>query len=244
ARGRKAAIGMTWVEFKVLLMEEFCPSNKMEKLESEFWNLTMVGANHAGYTDRFHELAKLVPHLAGILTDEAVRCGTLTRSSEKRKEVEETSKQRGSWKDNMKEKVGKGFVVVFQLSETRSLCQRFSGAGVCYKCGSSEHLRNTCPKLNRAPGQVGNRLTLEGNRNIRNNGNQFRGRAFNVNALDALQDPNVVTGTFSLNDHFATVLFDSGADFSFLSTKFAPLLNVKPSIVSPRYVIKVANGKK
>ncbi|GJT53458.1 putative reverse transcriptase domain-containing protein [Tanacetum coccineum] len=178
---------------------------------------------------------------AGILTDEAVRCGTLTRSSEKRKEVEETSKQRGSWKDNMKEKVGKGFVVVFQLSETRSLCQRFSGAGVCYKCGSSEHLRNTCPKLNRAPGQVGNRLTLEGNRNIRNNGNQFRGRAFNVNALDALQDPNVVTGTFSLNDHFSTVLFDSGADFSFLSTKFAPLLNVKPSIVSPRYVIKVAN---
>nr|GEV72896.1 hypothetical protein [Tanacetum cinerariifolium] len=83
-----------------------------------------------GYTDWFHELAKLVPHLvtpeskrieryinelapqihgmlratqptmihsvilkAGILTDEAVRCGTLTRSSEKRKKVEVTSKQ-------------------------------------------------------------------------------------------------------------------------------------------------------
>ncbi|GJS98622.1 putative reverse transcriptase domain-containing protein [Tanacetum coccineum] len=51
-------------------------------------------------------------------------------------------------------------------------------------------------------------------------------------------------GTFSLNDHFATALFDSRADFSFISTKFAPLLNVKPSIVSPRYVIEVANGKK
>ncbi|GJS97436.1 reverse transcriptase domain-containing protein [Tanacetum coccineum] len=115
---------MTWVEFKALFMEEFCPSNEMEKLESEFWNHTMVGANHAGYTDRFHELAKLVPHLvtpeskriesdilkAGILTNEAVCCGTLTRSSEKRKEVEETSKQGGLWKDNKKAKVGKGFV--------------------------------------------------------------------------------------------------------------------------------------
>nr|GEV48088.1 putative reverse transcriptase domain-containing protein [Tanacetum cinerariifolium] len=50
-----------------------------------------------------------------------------------------------------------------------------------------------------------------------------------------------MTGTFSLNDHFATVLFDFGADFSFISTKFVPLLNVKPSIVSPGYVIKVAN---
>ncbi|GJZ30652.1 hypothetical protein Tco_0575699 [Tanacetum coccineum] len=116
ARGREAAIGMSSVDFKALLMEDFCPSNKMEKLESEFWNHTMVGANHAGYTDRFHELAKLVPHLsailkAGILTDEAVHCGTLTRTSEKRKEVEETSKQGGPWKDNKKSKVGKRFVL-------------------------------------------------------------------------------------------------------------------------------------
>nr|GFD01801.1 reverse transcriptase domain-containing protein [Tanacetum cinerariifolium] len=37
--------------------------NETEKLENEFWNHTMVGANHVAYTDRFHELAKLVPHL-------------------------------------------------------------------------------------------------------------------------------------------------------------------------------------
>ncbi|GJW05618.1 putative reverse transcriptase domain-containing protein [Tanacetum coccineum] len=326
AKGHEAAMGMTWVKFKALLVEEFCPSNEMEKLESEFWNHTMVGANHARYTDQFHELAKLVPYLvtleskcigryisglapqihgmlratqpttiqsailkAGILTDEAVRCGTLTRSSEKRKEVEETSKQGGSWKDNKKAKVGKGFVATAPPRNVNvgaypkcakcftyhpesgpcRLCFNCQKPGhfardcrapvkqvtpvsavrmennqrVCYECGSSEHLRNTCPKLNRAPGQAGNRLALEGNRNTRNNGNQARGRAFSVNAVDALQDPNVVTGTFSLNDHFATVLFDSGADFSFISTKFAPLLNVKPSIVSPGYVIEVANEK-
>ncbi|GKC12073.1 reverse transcriptase domain-containing protein [Tanacetum coccineum] len=50
-------------DFKALLVEEFCPSNEMERLENEFWNHKMVGANHAAYTDRFHELAKLVPHL-------------------------------------------------------------------------------------------------------------------------------------------------------------------------------------
>ncbi|GJS44138.1 putative reverse transcriptase domain-containing protein [Tanacetum coccineum] len=260
AMGREAAIGMSWVDFKAFLVEEFCPSNEMEKLESEFWNHTMVGANHAGYTDRFHELAKLVPHLvtpklkcigryinglapqirgmlratqpttiqsailkAGILTDEAVCCGTLTRSSEKTKEVEETSKQGGLWKNNKKAKVGKGFVAtapprnenVAPINAVRmENNQRF-----CYECGSFDYLRNTCPKLNRAPGQAGNRLTLEGNQNNRNNGNQVKGRAFNVNAIDAL------------------------ADFSFISTKFAPLLNVKPTIVSPGYVIEVANGK-
>nr|GFC69585.1 reverse transcriptase domain-containing protein [Tanacetum cinerariifolium] len=54
---------MSWADFKALLVKEFCPSNEIEKLESEFWNHKMVGANHAGYTDQFHELAKLVPHL-------------------------------------------------------------------------------------------------------------------------------------------------------------------------------------
>ncbi|GKD53651.1 putative reverse transcriptase domain-containing protein [Tanacetum coccineum] len=291
ARGYEAAVAMIWVQFKALLVEEFYLSNKMEKLESEFWNHTMVRANHAGYTDWFHELAKLVPHLvtseskhirryinglapqirgmlretqptmiqsailtAGILTDEAFRCGTLTRSSEKRKEAEETSKQGGSWKDDKKAKVGKGFVATGPPRNGNlgsyskcAKCSAYHPEGgpwrVCYECGSSEHLRNTCPKLNRAPGQAGNHLALEGNQNTQNNGNQAIGRAFSVNAVDALQDPNVVTGTFSLNNHFATVLFDSGADFSFISTKFATLLNGKPSIVSPGYVIEVANGK-
>ncbi|GJV54553.1 putative reverse transcriptase domain-containing protein [Tanacetum coccineum] len=53
-----------------------------------------------------------------------------------------------------------------------------------------------------------------------------------------------ITGTFSLNDHFATVLFDYGADFNFISTKFMPILNVKPSIANPGYVIEIADGKK
>ncbi|GJZ54819.1 putative reverse transcriptase domain-containing protein, partial [Tanacetum coccineum] len=44
-------------------MEEFCPSHEMQKLETELVNYANVGAGHATYTDRFHELARLVPHL-------------------------------------------------------------------------------------------------------------------------------------------------------------------------------------
>ncbi|GJW37540.1 putative reverse transcriptase domain-containing protein [Tanacetum coccineum] len=49
-----------------LLVEEFGPSHEMQKLETELWNHTMVGAGHAAYTNRFHELARLVPHLATL----------------------------------------------------------------------------------------------------------------------------------------------------------------------------------
>ncbi|GJX75856.1 putative reverse transcriptase domain-containing protein [Tanacetum coccineum] len=315
ARGREAAMAMSWNDFKALMVEEFCPSNEMEKLESEFWNHKMVGANHAAYTDRFHELAKLVPHLvtpessrikryiaglapeirgmlratqpttiqnailrAGILTDEAVSCGTLTKGSDKRKGVEECSKTRGSWKDNKKAKMGTGFV---ETTPTRNeavslnpkcskcfthhpvngfcrLCFNCQKPGhfikdcwvpirqavpvnavrmnnnprVCYECGSPGHFRNNCPKMYQGSGQPSNQLALEGSRNNRSNGNQVRGTAFNVNvnAMEAVQDPKVITGTFSRNDHF--------------TTEFAPLLNVRPSIVNPGYVIEVADGKK
>ncbi|GJW28470.1 hypothetical protein Tco_0045345 [Tanacetum coccineum] len=176
----------------------------------------MVGANHTGYTDWFHELAKLVPHLvtpeslrikryiaglapeicgmlratqpttiqsailrAKILTDEVVSSGTLTKGNEKRKGVEETSKQRSGRSDDKRAKVSKGFVAA------TSHRNEYTGPHPkCAKCWAY-HLE--------APSQVGNCLTIEGNRNTRNNGNQVRGRAFNVNAAGTLQDPNIMT---------------------------------------------------
>ncbi|GJU24967.1 putative reverse transcriptase domain-containing protein [Tanacetum coccineum] len=228
ARGRAAAISMSWTDFKALLVEEFCPSNEMEKLESKFWNHKLVGANHAGYTDWFHELAKLVPHLvtpelsrikrAGILYDKAVSCGTLTKGNEKRKGVEESNKQGGGRNDDQREKVSKGFVA------------------------ATPH-RNGWHRLVLLEGII-NQERVTRNHNTRNNGNQVKGRAFNVNVVGALPDLNVMTGTFSLNHHFAIILFDSGADFSFIFTDFAPLLNVRPSFLNPEYVIEVADGKK
>ncbi|GJS04541.1 putative nucleotidyltransferase, ribonuclease H [Tanacetum coccineum] len=65
-----------------------------------------------------------------------------------------------------------------------------------------------------------------------------------MNADEASRDPNVVTGTFSLNVKPRIVLFNSGADFSFISTEFVSMLNVKPRIVNPGYVIEIADGKR
>ncbi|GKG13118.1 putative reverse transcriptase domain-containing protein, partial [Tanacetum coccineum] len=60
---------------------------------------------------------------------------------------------------------------------------------------------------------------------------------------EARQDPNIVTGTFTLNNHFATTLFDSGADYNFVSTTFIPLLGMEPSELGFKYAIKIARGQ-
>nr|GFB22701.1 putative reverse transcriptase domain-containing protein [Tanacetum cinerariifolium] len=57
------------------------------------------------------------------------------------------------------------------------------------------------------------------------------------------EDPKVVTGTFLLNNHYATALFDSGADRSFVSTKFSTLINIKPVEIDTSYEVELADGK-
>nr|GEY09240.1 putative reverse transcriptase domain-containing protein [Tanacetum cinerariifolium] len=55
---QKVVVSMSWNDFKFMMIEEFCPSHEMQKLETELWNHVMVGADHVAYTDRFHKLAR------------------------------------------------------------------------------------------------------------------------------------------------------------------------------------------
>ncbi|GJV62575.1 putative reverse transcriptase domain-containing protein [Tanacetum coccineum] len=75
----------------------------------------------------------------------------------------------------------------------------------------------------------------------RNQRDQARGREFMLGAKKARQDPNIMMGTFTLNNHYATTLFDSGADYSFVSTTFTPLLDIEPSDLGFSYEIEIAN---
>ncbi|GJX64246.1 putative reverse transcriptase domain-containing protein [Tanacetum coccineum] len=161
-RGRVAAMALSWDDFKALMVEEFCLSNEMEKLENEFWNHKMVREGMLWATQPTTIQTAILRD--GILTDEAVSCGTLTKGSDKRKGVDEPNR------------------VHFVRD-----CRHRNGGG---------------------------------------------------------PDPLHCIGYRYLECHFVTILFDSGADFSFISTEFAPILNVRPSIVNPGYVIEVADGKK
>ncbi|GKE35353.1 putative reverse transcriptase domain-containing protein, partial [Tanacetum coccineum] len=112
---------------------------------------------------------------------------------------------------------------------------------------STDHYKSACLRLNRAQGPGGNHpnQALANNRgHSRGNlKNQARGRAFMLGAEEARQDPNIMTGMFTLNDHYATTLFDFGADYSSISTTFIPLLGIEPSDLGFSYEIEIASGQ-
>nr|GFA56042.1 reverse transcriptase domain-containing protein [Tanacetum cinerariifolium] len=95
---------------------------------------------------------------------------------------------------------------------------------VCFRCGDKEHYKNKCPK----------------GRNQQNDG--ARARAYVV-VENAQQNPNVVTGTFLLNDHYVSILFDLGAEKSFVSTEFTPFINISPATLDTSYEVELADGK-
>ena len=62
------ANSMGWENLKRMLLREYCPRGEIQKLEQELWNLSMVGSDIAGYTNRFSDLITLCP---GMLTLES-----------------------------------------------------------------------------------------------------------------------------------------------------------------------------
>nr|GEX38633.1 retrovirus-related Pol polyprotein from transposon TNT 1-94 [Tanacetum cinerariifolium] len=151
-------------------------------LRSAHRNHAMVGTGHAMYTDRFHELARLVPHLvtpkepktiqkaiqiASTLTDVALRNGTIKKNSEKGGNGGEPSKDRNGRDDNKRTRKGNAFSTTANpvrggyTSTKPKDCRvvprnvnpinaRNPVARTCYECGSTDHIKSACPRLNQA----------------------------------------------------------------------------------------------
>ncbi|GJU53202.1 putative reverse transcriptase domain-containing protein, partial [Tanacetum coccineum] len=68
-------------------------------------------------------------------------------------------------------------------------------------------------------------------------------RAYAIGGGGTNPDSKVVTGTFLLNNCYTSMLFNSGADRSFVSTTFSALLDVTPTTLDTSYAVELANGR-
>nr|GEW97743.1 retrotransposon protein, putative, Ty3-gypsy subclass [Tanacetum cinerariifolium] len=101
--------------------------------------------------------------------------------------------------------------------------------GTCFECGEPRHFKKNFPKL-------------KNNGNSNGNGGA-RGKAYVLGEGDSNPESNTVMGTFLLNNRYASILCDTGADMSFVSTTFSALSNIAPTALDNYYDVKLADGK-
>ncbi|GKA69412.1 reverse transcriptase domain-containing protein [Tanacetum coccineum] len=221
-------------ELMKLMTKVYCPRNEIQKMESELWNLTVKNNDLTAYTKRFQELTmmctKMVPEeedqvekFIGGLPDNIQGNGVICCDSP-RDPTKKCNKVGHMTRDCMN--------VIVATTTQRALVvnQRIP---TCFECRRQRHYMNECPKL---------KNQIRGNKAGKNT-NEAKRKVYVLGGGEANPDFNVVTGTFLLNNHYASMLFDSGTDRSFVSSTFSALLNVISSTLDVSYAIELANER-
>ncbi|GJZ80813.1 reverse transcriptase domain-containing protein [Tanacetum coccineum] len=162
---QEVVVSMSWNDFKFMMTQEFCPSHEMKKLEYELWNHAIVEVGHATYTDRFHKLARLVPHL---VTPESRRieryvyglapqmCGMVATTEPKTIQKLCRFLDKSGRDDNMKTRTGNTFATnVLPVGRENTgtwpkctICNSYHAprgpCRTCFNCNRPSHLAKDC----------------------------------------------------------------------------------------------------
>nr|GEY13716.1 putative reverse transcriptase domain-containing protein [Tanacetum cinerariifolium] len=179
--------------------------------------------------------------IATELMDQKI-CTFAEREIASKRKFENTSRSTQNHQQQPNKRKNTGQVYTTASGEKKSTAntnnannQRGIGSGQkpsCYECGVQGHFKREYPNP----------------KNNNNHGNQGgRGNApakvYAVGRAGTDPDSNVVTGTFLLNYRYASILFDTGADKSFMSTAFSSQINITPSTLDHCYDFELAEGR-
>nr|GEZ04898.1 hypothetical protein [Tanacetum cinerariifolium] len=225
--------------------DKYCPRGEMKKLESELWNLRVKSNDVVSYNQRFQELALL--------------CVRMFPEENKR---QNTGKAYTAGSGEKKSYGG-----------SKPLCPKFNYhhdgpcPPKCYKCNKVGHIARDCrgaANVNTTNNQRGNRTGQKptcyeyGSQGhfkkdclkFRNNNRGTQGgnatapaKVYAVGRTRTNPDSNVIMGTFLLNNRYASILFDTGADRSFVSTAFSSQIAITLTTLDHYYDVELADER-
>nr|GEV10294.1 putative reverse transcriptase domain-containing protein [Tanacetum cinerariifolium] len=261
---------MTWEILKKKMTDKYCPQGEIKKLEIELWNLKVKGNDVPTYTDRFQKLTlictkfvaneKIDKYISGLLDNiygsvKAFKPKTLYETIELANDLmdqklrtyakRQTDNKRKADDSSRNNLCHHNTPPRGRMSPRSTIWGRVKGNHMMETCPSApsaifitmacvlRNVTNDCPKLkNKNEGSVNAQGWVYAVGNVEKKGNASRD-----------PDSNVVTGMFLLNNRYASILFDTGADRSFMSTAFSSLINIVPTPLEYSYDVELADGK-
>ncbi|GJS81262.1 putative reverse transcriptase domain-containing protein [Tanacetum coccineum] len=216
------------------------------------WNLKVKGTDVVGYNQRFEELALMCARMFLKESDKIEKYvsglpdmihGSVMESKPKTMHdaiefatelIDKKFRTFAERQSENKRKQGSGEKKPYGGS--KPLCSKCNYhhdgqcAPKCHKCNRGGHLARNC------------RSTI--NANTANNQKGTRAaKVYAVGRAGTNPDSNVVTGMFLLNNRYASVLFNTGADRSFVSTAFSSQMDITPSTLDHYYDVELADGR-
>ncbi|GJR65797.1 hypothetical protein Tco_0011862 [Tanacetum coccineum] len=216
-------------------------------MEQELWTLTLKGDDIEAYNNRFHELALMCPEL---VPTEKKKIERYTCGFPERIKGNITSSKPATLHDaiNMarelvEQPVQGGRKLPGPMLQPQLRIEVMLGIYQSATVATFTIVGDTLQSVRSAKELVIRRRIVELYFQAGNQHNEgARTRAYVV-VENLQQNPNVVTGTFLLNDHYACILFDSGAEKSFVSSAFTPFIDIAPTALNTSYEVELADGK-
>ncbi|GJR07392.1 putative reverse transcriptase domain-containing protein [Tanacetum coccineum] len=220
--GQDVAYAMTWTDLRKKITDKYCSRNEMKKHEKIPEVSTRLKECREGFKLPDMMLGKEVV---------ASKLKTMQEATEMASKL--MDKKINTIAERQAENKGKSSASVNPGSN-----QRGNGTGqgpTCFECGVQGHFKTDCPKL-------------KNNNNNNNRGNQVSNanapaKVYAVGHAGIKPDSNVVMGTFLLNNRYASILCDTGADRSFVSTAFSSQIDITPSTLDHYYDCKTSQRK-
>ncbi|GJZ08318.1 putative reverse transcriptase domain-containing protein [Tanacetum coccineum] len=243
-------IGM--LEIMKLMTEVYCLRNEIQKMESELWNLIVKNNDLATYTQRFQELSMMYTKMVPKEEDRVEKFirglpdniqGNVTAAKPTRLRLKVNQRDNCGQQPPLKrpniggQNVARAYTAGNnKRNHIMDRCLFVTSVSFTMKgLALQGHYRSDCPKL---------KDQNHGNKAGNKNGvGEARGKAYVLGGGEANPDSNVVKGTFLLNNHYASMIFDSGADRSFVSTTFSTLLDITLDNLDVSYAVKLADER-
>nr|GFB02782.1 reverse transcriptase domain-containing protein [Tanacetum cinerariifolium] len=263
--GIEEAYKITWVEFKKLLIKKYCLWTEIQKMEDEFYHLTMKGNDLRTYE---------AINIAQRLMDQVTKHTPVQVSSDHKRKFDDrrtfnnyrninTNNRHNKYqlRKNRRQEAVKAYAATpakndryarnFPFYKRCTLHHTGPCTVKCNTCNKVGHLTKNCQNKRRATGSNQLLVTVvchacgeKGHytNQCRKTNINAQGRVYLLKDRNAHQDPNVVTSMFLLNQHLDRILFDSRADKSVISLSFASMLKIPPITIDAFYDIKMADG--
>nr|GEU58301.1 putative reverse transcriptase domain-containing protein [Tanacetum cinerariifolium] len=243
--GYEAAYAMTWGTLKKKMTDNYCPK-ELALMCTKFLadETEKVDKYISGLPDNIHEnvmsarpktLDKTI-ELANDLMDQKLHTYAARQNDNKRKNDDlSRNNQQQSHKKQTVARVytaGPGEKKVYT-----------GDLPMCTKC-NYHHTGQCAPKCGKCKRYGHTTMDCRVNTNNNNNNRNKKARAcYECGGRDASPNSNVITGTFLLNNRYSKILFNNGADRSFVSTTFSALIYIIPTTLENHYDVELADGK-